>query len=344
MPGDLDVTQERDPDFSALLRLHGGNFDTWVIEQDEGPLLACATIVVRPGWLGGEQVPVGYTCDLRFRPEARGKKILQRFHRLGLDHATERHGAAAFHTVIFDSNQRARRALLARDDLQGVRYRELTPFQMTSVQITGKKSPPGRKIEEASLAVLDELAEFLGDGQRLRPFGQPIDRTELERRLATWPGLRLEHFLIARDGRGRIAGCLAPWDSREVKRTRVLGYHRGMRWMRAGFDLAAKLRGFEPLPVPGDCFRFAFASHLEIAGDDPAVLHDLLLAAYARHRHEGLHFLAAMIPRGSPLERAFKGFMLQRTPMTLYSITTEASRWHDRDLATSRPGFEMALS
>ena len=55
-------------------------------------------------------------------------------------------------------------------------------------------------------------------------------------------------------------------------------------------------------------------------------------------------YLKRMVPRGSPLEGAFAGFRLQRTPMTLYSVHTPGSRFAARDFRTLSPGFEMALS
>ena len=99
-----------------------------------------------------------------------------------------------------------------------------------------------------------------------------------------------------------------------------------------------------PLPASGECFRFTFLTHLEVGGDDPAVLRALLLAAYARLRPLGHHFTSAFVPRGTPLEHAFRGFTVTRTAMTLYSVHPADSRFADRDLRTLRPGFEMALS
>jgi hypothetical protein len=98
------------------------------------------------------------------------------------------------------------------------------------------------------------------------------------------------------------------------------------------------------LPAPGECFRFAFLTHLEVEDDDPAVLRDLLRAVYADLRPERLHFVAAMVPRGSRLSEAFRGFQINRTGMTLYGVHPRGSSWEDRSIDTRHPGFEMALS
>ena len=345
--GDLDITQERDPDFYGLLRLHGGPEDVWVMEDlADGSIGGCGSVSVRPGLVGERPETVGYLGDLRARPSFRGVRHLPRLYRLGLEWARDQHQAELFYTVIFDDNQIAKRALLERKRHRAEQpsYRVMTPFNMTSIQFTTGKARPRREITHATDADRSPLLEFLAAEQRRRLLGEIVDDAWLDRRLSTWPGLTLESFLLARDARGEIVGTLAPFDPSPLKRTRVLGYHGQMRWVRLFFDAAATVARFPTLPPPGSVFRFAFLSHLEIRDDDPAVLHDLLLEAYRRMRPERRHFMSAMIPRGSPLELAFRGFMLQRTRMTLYGVTLPGSRFAELDLATQRPGFEMALS
>ena len=74
------------------------------------------------------------------------------------------------------------------------------------------------------------------------------------------------------------------------------------------------------------------------------VLNNLLRAAYCDLRPTGIHFMSALVPRGSNLERAFKGFMVQHTEMTLYGVHLPESEHADRSLSTLHAGFEMALS
>lgn len=344
--GALDVAQERDPDFFGLLELHGGPQDVWVMEDQDGLIGGCGSVSVRPGLVEGSREMVGYLGDLRSRPGFRGVRHLPRLYRMALEWARDHHQAELFYTVIFDDNRIARRALVDRKQHRAEQpsYRVMTPFAMTSVQFTTRKGRARGRVDEAAERDGPELLEFLARAQRRRLMGELIDEAWLERRLGTWPGLGLDSFLLARDGAGRIVGTVAPFDPGELKRTRVLGYYEHMRWIRLAFDLAASVGRFPKLPEPGEFFRFAFLSHLEVEGDDPAILRDLLLEAYRRLRPRGLHFMSAMIPRGSPLEAAFRGFLVQRTNMTLYGVTLNQGRFAELDLRTERPGFEMALA
>lgn len=344
----LALTQERDPDFFVLPRLHQGTFATALGVDDDGRVVGCGTVIVRDGHLADRVIKTGYLCDLRVAPGFRGGLNLARAYGRFMDWVGVHYGAELFTTVIFDSNHAARRALTERSDKRKDQpvYRPMTPFQMVSVQFTTRRPAPAASVRAATPDDLDALVSFLAARAQRRVLGEVLTRARFLERLALWPGFALSDFLLAFDGTraDRIVGCVAPWDTRPFKRTRVLGYHGSMAWQRRIFAIMARIRRFEPLPPPGDCFRFAFLTHLEVDGDDPAILRELLLAAYASLRPRGLHFMSAFVPRGSSLEAAFKGFMTTRTAMTLYAVHPPESPWATVDLATQHPGFEMALS
>jgi hypothetical protein len=352
LPASLELTQERDPDFFAMLRMHSGAYHAFTGLSDEGEVSGCASMPRRLAWDGDRRVESAYLCDLRIVPRFRSRGALGLAFDAFLEFVAKDYGAELFTTVIFDTNDRAKKALVGKKTTEAAvgnrrlqpMYREMTKFHMTSVHFTTNKPAPSRPVNEASSSDRDELFQFLIDGQRRRLLGECLDEEILNRRLATWPGFSLSDFLIARNRQGKIAGCLAPWDTGVYKRTRVIGYHGSMAWVRRGFDLMARLRSYPPLPSPGECFRFHFLTHLEVVDDDPTVLADLLRAAYHRLRPLGGHYMAAMIPRGSKLEPAFSDFMVTRTPMTLYAVHRRNSRYDGRDFRTLHPGFEMALS
>ncbi|HRE91894.1 MAG TPA: GNAT family N-acetyltransferase [Myxococcota bacterium] len=344
----LSLTQERDPDFFVLPRLHQGPFATAVGVDDHGQVVGCGTLCVRDGWLSGELIKTGYLCDLRVAPGFRGGRHLARAYRHFMAHVEARFGAELFTTVIFDSNKAAIAALTQRSDkrLDQPIYRPMTPFQMVSVQFTRKKSAPtgpNSRVSSARPEDLGPLTGYLAARAKTRVLGEHLTAERFAERLSLWPGFSLSDFLIARDG-DKIVGCLAPWDTAGFKRTRVLGYRGGMLWQKRAFNAAATVMGFPKLPPPGDPFRFVFLTHLEVDGEDPDILRELLLAAYQRLHGQNLHFMSAFIPRGSPLGSAFKGFMTTKTAMTLYAVHRPDSRFADVDLTTRRPGFEMALS
>jgi hypothetical protein len=342
----LDITQERDPDFFRLLDMHQGNSEVLLAESKDGKVSGVGSLSVRPAWAFGEKTHAGYLGDLRIVPGSRTAAVMPRAYKILLERARDRYGAELFYTVIFDDNEAAKKALVERKGKKREDqplYSVMTPFAMTNVQFTLPKGKPLRPIAHAKDGDFDELLSFLAAKNEQRLMGEVLNPDRLRARFHTWPNFGLDSFLIARR-EGKICGCLAPFDTDPFKRTRVLGYYRRMRWVRSVFDLGAKVMRYPALPPPGESFRFRFLSHLEIDGDDPAILRDLLLEAYREHAAERIHFLSAMIPRGSPLEPAFSGFTVNRTPMTVYAVTLPDSRFASKPFETLRPGFEMALS
>ncbi len=352
MNGRVAVTQERDPDFFAMPQQHLGEYNVFLIEDDRGKAVGCSTMIRRRGWLRGEPVRTGYLCDLRLLPDYRSSPMGPTVFAAAMRWSREQHGTELFTTVIFDDNKRARAALVAPQksgastDKRAVQpsYRPMTPFNMTALHLTTSKPRPERKVDSASARDWDEMCTFLCEGQRRRVLGEDLDETMLSRRLTHWQGFKLEDFLLARGAGGRIVGCMAPWDTGPFKRTRVLEYHGQLAWVRRGFNIGARIAGFPLLPGPGETFRFSFLTHLEVEDDDPAVLRDLLLAAYQRHQGSGAHFLNAMVPIGSKLEGSFKGFTVTRIPTTMYAVHARDSRYREIEFRTQHPGFEMALS
>ncbi|MDP2310012.1 MAG: hypothetical protein Q8P18_28600 [Pseudomonadota bacterium] len=365
--GELEVNQERDPDFFALQRMHGcatgaavlgaavlgaavpgpgarGDATTWLARDPEGQAVAIGSVIVRDGWLDGARIRTGYLCDLRVRPGFRGGLALAACYPRVLAHIARVTGAEVFTTVIFDDNEVARKVLSGKGaERRGQPvYRPMTPFDMTSVQFTRRRRAPARVVA-ATEADRAEIGDFLARRGQERVLGEDFTGDLLDRRLADWPGFSLADFLLVREG-GRLVGCCAPWDTRDVKRTRVVGYNGPMVWVRRAFDLGAFFLRYPPLPAPGECFRFAFLTHLEVVDERADILRDLVLAAYARLYDRRLHFLSALVPRGSPLAGAFQGLTVQRNAMTLYSVALRGGPWAERSFEGRHSGFEMALS
>jgi hypothetical protein len=345
MPGAVALAQDRRPDFFALGDAFGGPMETYVAEDEAGQLLACGSVLVRDAWMpDGERGRIGYICDLRARPEHRGARILPELGRAALEHARDAHGVTLHQCALVDDNRRVVRAALERPAARGRQplTRPMTRYAMVALQGRLRDDP---HVETASSDDLDELATFLAQRASERTLGEPFDRKRLEARLAAWPGLRPESFHLVREARGAIVACCAPWAAMPLRRLRVAGYAGWMRPYRRAHDAVSRMTGAPALPAPGEAFRFATLSHLEVVDDDPRRLARLLRAASARTRERRLHFLAAMVPDGSPLRRAFRGRLATGTRMTLCTTALPDSPWAQAPpIESTRPGFEMALA
>lgn len=346
METELALSIRRDPDFSALLRLQSADWECWVAEE-EGRVEAMASLVFRDGYLGGGRRRIGYLGDLRLSPAVQGRHLLNRVYGPTLTASMESRGCAVSLTAVIASNERALRALAAQNRRQrGMpRYTPLRDFRIRNVHLTLPRLPrrSAFRVRRATEADIPALAAFLDADARRRPFGQPMPEVELRRRLREWPGLRINSFYLAEDRSGALVGCLAMWDAAPVKRTIVAAYRGGMRRVKMGYDLAARLLRFPRLPNPGQELRYLYATHQAVPSGDPAVLRALLHRVYSDHRRGGYVLLSFFAPEGDPLDAAFRGFQFTDLPARLFVVTPPGVDPLAECFAPGRPGFEMAL-
>jgi hypothetical protein len=218
-------------------------------------------------------------------------------------------------------------------------------FDIRSVHLL----PPRRRRRRSSVRVrrateadIPRLATFLERDARTRPFGYAFTEAMLRRRLATWPGLSIASFYLAEQG-GDLTGAFALWDAAPVKRMIVRDYRNGMRRVRLGYDLAARLLGLPRLPAPGEQFRYLYVTHQAIPSRDPRILRSLLDAAYADVRGTGYHFISICAYHDDPLEQAFRGFFTTNLHTRLFLVTLPETPIPLACLGDAPPGFEMAL-
>ncbi|HEX2207772.1 MAG TPA: GNAT family N-acetyltransferase [Longimicrobium sp.] len=346
METELALSIRRDPDFSALLRLQSEDWECWVAEE-EGRVEAMASLVFRDGYVGGEIRRVGYLGDLRLSPRVQGRHLLNRVYGPTLAESAAARGCAASLTAVIASNERALRALTAQNRRQrGMpRYTPLRDFRIRNVHLALPRLPrrSAFRARRAAEADVPAIAAFLDADARRRPFGQPMPEAELRRRLREWPGLRIESFFLAEDRDGALAGCLAVWNAAPVKRTFVAAYRGKMRRVKTGYDLAARVFRFPPLPDPGQELRYLYATHQAVPSGDPEILRALLDRVYADHRRSGYVLLSCFAPEGDPLDAAFRGFQFTDLPARLFVVTPPGVEPPPECLAPGRPGFEMAL-
>jgi hypothetical protein len=347
MDSDLALSIRRDPDFDALYRLQARDWESWVAEMD-GTVEGTGTVLVRNGYLDGVRIPVGYLGDLRLSHAAEGRHLLDRMYGPILRSASERFGCNYYLTAIIASNDKAKRALTvptARSQ-RGARptYTLLREFDIRSIHLVlpRMRERLTHVVRRATDADIPSLARFLDDDSRTRPFGYVLDEAELRRRLTCWPGLSARSFHLAEDAGGRIVGCLALWDAAPAKRTIVMAYRGRMRRVRMAYDFAARIFGRDPLPRPGQEFRYQYATHVAVPSNDPSVMRALLQSAYHAARAEGYHFISVCAPVGDALDPAYRGYLTTDLRAELHVVTLPGVEVPALE-AGVRPGFEMAL-
>ena len=333
---------------SALYALHARDWSEWVVERD-GVIAGTGSVLVRDGWLDGRRVPVGYLGDLRLARSVQGRQLLDRFYAPILKGARDEWGCEYFLTAIIASNATARRALVVRTeraDARGrPRYELLREFDIRSIQLVLPLLPERSawRVRSATHDDIEAIARLLDADGRARPFGYAINAAELRRRLASWPGLTPESFLVATRADGTVVGTLALWDAAPVKQTVVASYAGSMRRVRLVHDALAVALGHPRLPAPGSPFRYVYATHVAVPDAEPSVLRALLRAAYERARDAGYHFISVCAPVGDSNDAAYRGMLVTNLRAELHLVMLPDVARLSIPAGGPMPGFEMAL-
>lgn len=278
MPGRIQVTLEREPDFFIGANVEGPYHQT-IVARDAGTqqVIALTTRSVRPVYINGEPGTLGYLSQMRIAHGYRSMRramtqvggILRQLHQ---DGRTDLY----LNSIVAD-NLPALRLLTA--GLPGLprlhayaRYHTLAIY--TRRQRRDLRLPAGLHLEAGSPDYIPALLDCLArNGQRYQFFPIWTDENFLHPQYT--PGLRIEDFWLVLDGR-HVVGCAALWDQSAFKQTVVRGYAGSLGWMRRGINTVSWLAGLPKLPDPNQPFRFCFASHLAVDNDDPTIFSALV--------------------------------------------------------------------
>lgn len=175
-------------------------------------------------------------------------------------------------------------------------------------------------------ATRGDLEEMASVWQRYAPTRQLSSVLKAET-LASWiaaaPGLAVNDYLIAIDGRGRLLGFMGVWDQTDFKQMRVVSYSPRLALARRGINLIAPLAGAAPLPDRGGALPALATVH--VCAEEPRVLRALLLEAYRQQRSGRFSFLTLGLDVSDPLKEATRGLLAQPTLVHAYITSPRGS-------------------
>jgi hypothetical protein len=324
MPGWVELTLEREPDFFAAAAVMGGVSQTIVaLEEDAVVGMGCRS--VREVYLNGHPASLGYLSGLRLLQSFRGGTALGRGYRF-LRQLHEDGRTAAYLSTIIEDNRDVM-ALLAGGRAGLPRYRDLGRYVTFAVALgawtPGRRPRPDVIVSHAASAELDAVVTFLNEHGRRRQFFPVVHRSDFDS--PSWQGLRPQNVMTARRGDGRIEGVAACWDQSAYKQTRVVRYRRSLAAIRPLLNAALRLAGFPGLPEHGALLPAVNLSLVCIRDDDPGTLAALLNKAHAEYRGVCGWLMVGLHER-DPLCRAVRRWTSLRYASRLYAVYWEDGR------------------
>lgn len=344
MEGDLALRIDRAPDFLALNRLEGERWRVAVVDAAHHPVIACVATAERRVWLQGNPRTAVYAGDLKVHPDYRDARTADALERFVVETARDIAGDATpvYLTILGGNTAMERRADGPRGLPRLSRFAALNAFAIPLLWSRSVPDGAGLRVEEATEANLEEMADLWSTVAPTRQFAPVLDVERLSRWISDAPGLGIGDYLLARDRHGRLLGFMGVWDQRELKTLRVLRYSPGLLLLRGVMSALAPLVGATTPPPIGKPLHHASVVHMCVPLHRPDVMRALVLAAYNRLHRTDRVFLNVALDARDPLITALHGMLATPTVIHAYA-TMPCGSWTGGPLDDRPLHFETAL-
>jgi len=349
MPGSIALTYEREPDYFIAAAMEGTLSQTIVqVDDTSGEILGMGTRIIRPLFLNGEVVDVGYMSHLRANLNhswglSGARQLSRAFGKFRELHAD---GRVPFYLMsVIADNLPARRLLTS--DLPGLPHAHAYT-RMYTYAVSPRRPraaiplPNGIRLQSGTSAHVDEIVACLQRNAQRQQFSPHWTSANLFSPIQT-PNLHPEDFFLAIRG-SRVVGCLALWDQSPFKQLVVRGYSGGMRRARLLINLLTRFMDVPRLPPVGTPLSYCFVSHLAVDHDDPHIFASLLRAAYNATYRRGFNYFLLGMAEINPLRPMLTKRYLHITyPSQIYLMSWEDGLEAVAQVDPRIPGLEIAI-
>ncbi|MGA2813722.1 MAG: hypothetical protein ABSG16_20150 [Candidatus Acidiferrum sp.] len=309
VPGNIEVTFEREPDFFVGSEIRGAfNLTIAVRDLQSGKIVGIASRSVTKAFVNGVPSDLGYLSDLRLSPEYRSGSLLARGYRFLKElHADGR--ALLYTTAIFAENSRALATLTAgRAGLPT--YHPMGCLDCSGINL-GRTKPPFEArcdIERGSLTLLPQIVECLNRNNARKQFA-PFHTCEDFLPGGRWRDFTPTDFYVAmRDN--RVMGVIGQWNQRRFKQTRIIRFSGPLRWLAPMVKLAHPILKGRRFPEVGEELRSFYVSFVAVDNDDVSVFRALLRVLYRDAAAGDAMFALTSLHQEDPLRAALADYSL----------------------------------
>jgi hypothetical protein len=309
VPGNIEVTFEREPDFFAGSEVRGSLNQTIAVRDlKENKIVGIASRSVATAFVNGRPTELGYLSDLRLSPEYRSGSLLARGYRFLKELHTDGR-ALLYTTAIFAENTRALAMLTAGRAGLPV-YHPMGCLDCSGINV-GRAKPLFEArcdIVRGSLALLPQIVDCLNRNNARKQFA-PFRTCEEFQYGKRWSDFEVSDFYVAlRDG--RVIGVLGQWNQRRFKQTRVIRFSGSLRWLAPMAKMAHPLLKGRRFPEPGEELRSFYISFAAVDSDDVSVFRALLRALYREAAAGDAMFALTSLHQDDPLLAALEDYSL----------------------------------
>jgi len=343
MPGALSLSYRREPDYFYGCETMGPFCQVPIARhRSSGRLAGIICRSSRLLFVNGQPQEVGYLSQLRIDAKFQGRWLAPQGHRYLRQLHADGRVTGGYLASIIEDNARAI-GLLVKHPRRGYPALRQVCRLWTLALIVRRPKPVHLSpyaISRGTSAELEETAAFLrqhGSKKQFFPVysaadfaGNPITRD-----------FQVEDFFLARCN-GKLVGTMGLWDQSAYKQVAVHGYSRTMALLRPLCNLGMRILGAQPLPLPGQHIRFAYASFICTEGNNPEIFKVLLAQVYNHVREREYAYLMLGFAASDSLLKPARSYLHIPYRSLLYTVCwDDAADWHSK-LDNRVPYVEIA--
>lgn len=329
-------------------KLQSNDYVTFKMIGPSGEIEGLASMLFRETVLNGEKTLVGFAGDLKISNSRQAivqwpEKLLPALSQAAYDRKCE------YVFSIFNTNQsQAMNALIRpRSQRRNIpRYYLYKKFKFITLHgkfpFSDLPFLSSVKMDRLTENDIESLAHYLKSKTLHRPLSFDYTPQLIQHRLSSWPGFHKENFIIARDSRGNIVGCVAPWKASQIFNVNVLDYSGFGETIYAFSKWLSLFKFVKKMPAVGSNLPLKFLTHLH--ADNPDIFGALLAEAFRITSPEEL--LTYVHFSGVPLTLPPKSFLTSQIPFAMYTVMppeTPLPEFLHLHKATPPPEIEAVL-
>jgi hypothetical protein len=342
IPGQIALTYEREPDYFLGCGTMGHCYQVVVARHRPGGELAgVVSRATRRLFINGQVEEVGYLSQLRIDQRFQGRWLIpQGFRYLRQLHTDGR--VKGYLASIIEGNTQATGLLVNRPRRGYPAFQEICRLWTLALILRGPRRMPASlyQISHGSTADLSEIVDLFNRHGSAKQFFPAYTETDFDGSALT-RGFKVEDFILARQ-KGKLVGVMGLWDQSAYKQTVVQGYRGTLGRLRPLYNLGLRLIGAQPLLAPGQQIRFAYASFICLANNNPEVFRVLLRYVYNIAIERGFVYLMVGLSEGDPLLAVARRYWNIPYHSRLYLAYWEDDQAWCKKLDNRRPYIEIA--
>jgi hypothetical protein len=289
VPGPIHYKVKRVGSFFDHYRQQSEKFSTYFLKNPDGQIEASASFIFRPAVVDGKLQNIGYATDLRVSPTRRAVLTWSQHFLPVLEAERAAHDCQFVFTTVPESQKSAYNAFVRPRGLRREmpRYFLFRKFKIVSLHGLWPfhaKPLHGINVQHVKPTDWDALSQYIYSHAQRRPLHYfPTPESILEN-LKQWSTLNKNHFLLAKDRKDKIIGCLAPWNPKPVQELIVQNYDNPTKNLQDILRIFSMFRFSHALPKENSPLSLQFLTHNQ--ADNPDIFYSLLYHAYMNSKKE----------------------------------------------------------